>query len=357
MCKTSAFLLAGGKMNKKKVLATLVIIALMLCGCSNNSTETENKDLVEAMEDNQNNKEEPQKDVSYGQFGFGVITEEKGTVSYTYESDNISIPYYVEGLDQSMVSNFGIIVFVDGIAQPYCIKKEDGSFSEEKYMTRFSLKNKERETFDIVFQPISGKKGEKVGVIVATILAPDYLPESKKNLNFGVYHSLSANIPQQISMKKDGINSSINNQKNVIYGDIPREILEDAKNTYGEDIYDILDYSCVLNIVPQEGENVIYEKNGKIYFKIQTYGGLEVTNRITVFINNHPVKLNRDCDYTEVSMKKNKMVEIDCCVDVSQLHDVKEINSLYAIAMTSGCDYEIQDIFKSDSIVVLKQEE
>ena len=182
MFYTSALLLAGGQMYKKKVLIILVIITLMIAGsgCSNNVTKQENKNLVKSIENNQNSQEESSKDISYGQFGFGVVAEKQGMISYTYKNDDISIPYYVEGLDQTMTSNFGIIVFVDGIAQPYSIRKEDGNVSEESYMTKFSLDNKERENFDIVFQPISGKKGEKVGVIIATILAPDYLPKNEK---------------------------------------------------------------------------------------------------------------------------------------------------------------------------------
>jgi len=85
-------------------------------------------------------------------------------------------------------------------------------------MHKFSLGYNEREEFDVVFTPVAGKKGDRIGVISATILKPDFIPEDENRPVYGVYHSLAANKPSEIYL-----NLNLLMRKNCV--DIPNTCL------------------------------------------------------------------------------------------------------------------------------------
>ena len=130
--------------------------------------------------------------ISLGMFSFGIVSENDEKQVYEYNGGELHIPFKVEGLDEKIRSDFGLLVFVDGIPQPYKMLKKNGEAAEEQYMHKFYLKNKEKQEFEIVFTPVAGKKGERVGVVFATILKPDFLPQNEQRSSYGMYHFLSA---------------------------------------------------------------------------------------------------------------------------------------------------------------------
>lgn len=73
--------------------------------------------------------------------------------------------------------------------------------------------------------------------------------------------------------------------------------------------------------------------------------------KITVFINNKPIKIDKK-DYVEVKTEKGKMITVTADLDVS---GYDRINSIYAIVMTSGKDYKVQDIYKTDSLLLINK--
>ena len=84
---------------------------------------------------------------------------------------------------------------------------------------------------------------------------------------------------------------------------------------------------------------------------MRMFGGLNVEDKVTVFVNNKPVKINGG-DYFTVKMQKGKMATITFDLDLSEYD---EINSIYAIAMTSGKYYELQDVYKTDSMLLVNR--
>ena len=73
--------------------------------------------------------------------------------------------------------------------------------------------------------------------------------------------------------------------------------------------------------------------------------------KITVFINNKPIKIDKK-DYVEVKTEKGKMITVTADLDVS---GYDRINSIYAIVMTSGKDYKVQDIYKTDNLLLINK--
>jgi len=73
--------------------------------------------------------------------------------------------------------------------------------------------------------------------------------------------------------------------------------------------------------------------------------------RLQFFINNKPVKIDKK-DYIKVKTQKGKMITVTANLDLS---GYDRINSIYAIVMTSGGDYKIQDISKTDSLLLINK--
>ena len=98
-------------------------------------------------------------------------------------------------------------------------------------------------------------------------------------------------------------------------------------------------------------EGVIIANNYNATVSLFVYGGHEVTNRITFFVNHKPVKVN-GVDFLEVQMKYGQMLLID--IELS-LDNLNEFNSLCAIMMTTGSDYTTQEMFKTRSILLVNE--
>lgn len=339
-------------MKKIVIYALLMLMIIGVLGGCKQAGEADSKmeqDAKEMFESAESNMEYS------GQFGFGVILEDSENFDemqeYECNGGEVRIPYYVEGMDENQTSNFGILVFVDGVAQPYSIEAKEGEKSEEQYIHKFSLKWLEREEFDLVFTPVSGEEGEKVGFITASILEPDYMPESIENPGFGVYRQLSAIVPQEIAINSK-IETSLKSYLETQKEDIPENITNSEVEISSES-YDSLDDSAYLELLsPDEEEStIIYAKEGKATVKVRLYGGLEVNNRITFFVNNQPVQVN-EADFIETKTEKGKMSTADVEIDTSGF---EKMNSLYAVVMTTDSDYFEQDIFQSSCMLLVNE--
>ena len=81
---------------------------------------------------------------------------------YTYDGEPLEIPFSITGASSGKTTEIGVLLFVDGMAQPYSAVYEDGTELEESYMQVFNLDYGQQENFNMVFQPVTGKAGETV---------------------------------------------------------------------------------------------------------------------------------------------------------------------------------------------------
>ena len=100
----------------------------------------------------------------------------------------------------------------------------------------------------------------------------------------------------------------------------------------------------------REHASIIYAKDGLINFELQIFGGQEVTSRITFFVNHSPVLAN-GADFIELTMEQGKMTTIPIQIEIDSLDDLNSI----AIAMTTGDDYQLQDIFKTRTLLLVNE--
>ncbi|CDG36094.1 hypothetical protein CTHBC1_1453 [Acetivibrio thermocellus BC1] len=341
---------------KRIILAMFVICFSILCiGCNSREKNYNQKDeLME--EDNQNIEdifnENDTKSQTIAQFGFGFISENFSEREvYEYNGKEVCIPYYVEGMEEKVKADFGLMFFVDGIPQPYRIRRKNGTVTEEQFMHKFSLGYNEREEFDVVFTPVAGKKGDRIGVISATILKPDFIPEDENRPVYGVYHSLAANKPSEIYFKSEFVNEKeLRGYSKYVLEDIPEEL----KSNVGSEAnaFDDIDTMTRTEIIyDDKSKNVIYAKNGKVKFKFRIYGGPEIEYNTTIFVNHKPVRI-MNSDYLAAKIEKGKMCTFDLELDIS---DYERLNTIYAISNPSGKGY-FADIYfpiKTNSILLV----
>lgn len=240
----------------KRIGCILLILTIILTGCktgNKNKNDKENKTAVENRFEKKNESNEDIIKESSGQISFGYLDEKKDI--YEYDGKDVEIPFYLEnqGNKNEGVATIGLLLFVDGNVQDYKIEAN----GKIQTMQKITLKPKERKEFKLIFTPVTGKKGEKVGVIPATIWNPDSLPK-EKNPSWGNNQQLSANIPLEIKMKCNGTNQLKATKKHVKVSDIPEEILNDWKNTYVSDEYDSLDTSVNFEMESSVKDKQIY---------------------------------------------------------------------------------------------------
>ena len=197
-------------------------LVCLLAGCSAPQTRdpaTDESDSLDAY------FEEEPADNEMGSAEFG-LQDPMDTV-YTYDGESLEIPFSITGASFGKTTEIGVLLFVDGVAQPYSAVYEDGTELEESYMQVFNLDYEQQENFNMVFQPVTGKAGETVPVMAVTILEPSFVAEGPDNPRYGFHHQESATTSRQISFAADAPAQTLaaaSTDYNVV--DLPQDILD-----------------------------------------------------------------------------------------------------------------------------------
>ena len=331
-------------MKQISIILISILLIFAITGCSvekgTEKSDTTETQLANAFEEDASLLRE-----SSGQIGFGYLFPPED--GYVYDSTEVSIPYYIENMGKENETNakVGLMFFVDGEVQPCSIFDND-ELSAENTFHYFSLAPGERVEFDVKFKPISGTIGEEIGVIPAVIWNPNYMPANSGSIRFGNCYSLSTNIPLTIKMEQDGMNNHTPSSLQYEIMDIPEAIMLSLENVYANESYDILNESVGFEIETEN--NILLAKNGKVDITINLYGGKQVKDKITIFINNQPIEISGG-DYIEVNTQNGKMCKVQATIDVSHL---ESDSVLYAVVMTTENDYVIQDIFMTQPVLI-----
>lgn len=332
-----------------KWIAATAAICCLLSGCGGDGTAepgtSPSDGLAGLFDDNS-----PAMEI--GGFSYGWPDERD---VFTYSGEPLEIPFQLTGA-MDFSQEVGLLLLVDGIAQPYSVVFPDGTKMDEAYMQTFELEQAVENRFNMVFQPVTGKIGDSLSIQAVIILSPSYMPAGTENPRYGVYHSENLTLPLQIAYEADApAENKRTSTAQYEVTDIPKSVM-DTNEYFGMDTDggDALDTVNSLSIVPTDGEDqsVLYSKDGSVTFKVRLYGGPEADNNITVFVNHQPVQIN-GADYLAVRTVKGKMVEATVTLDVSSFG---KLNTLYAIASSTGRDSDLTETLKTDSILLVNQE-
>lgn len=327
-----------------RLLIALLAVFCLLTGCSANSKTAEQQPSdLDTLFDNQ------PADNEVGSASFAM--DDPIETVYPYNGQPLEIPFTICGAEAGTNTEIGVLLFVDGVAQPYKAVYADGAELSEAYMQTFHLEYEQQENFRMVFQPVTGKAGETVSVMAVTILKPSFVAEGENNPRYGFYHGESATIPRHISFAVDAPpQAAAAPTADYNITELPKDVV-DTMAAWGS--LEDLDTTAVLSLVTEDG-NVIRSDGKTAKVTLRLYGGPEATFHITLFINHQPVRINNS-DYLSVNTQKNKMAEATFQLDTAGLD---KLNTIYAIAATAGADdaLEINNPIKTQSILLVNKQ-
>lgn len=329
-----------------KCIGSILLVLSLCCGCGtiekNSEINTENDSELSAIMDEGNEllKE------SEGGVAMGFQPADK--YEFTYSGSEIEVPLYVGMEGNSKEVEVAAMLFLNGEVQPYAYEL-DGKISECRRVHYFKLGQDEKIDFTALVTPISGEKGDVLGMQFATVFKSDYLPEPDGNTAFGNCGRMNSTVCVPVTMEASGTHATTGENVETMVTDIPEEIMAMLDGIVTNDTDNPLDYSSYLEIKTENDRNRIYAENGKLNLTLQAYGGKEVAKKITFFVNNEPVKVG-DADYVEIKTTSDKMTVFHVCIDVSKYDD---ICSFYAVAATNGEDYLIQDDITQSGMCLL----
>jgi hypothetical protein len=224
-------------------------------------------------------------------------------------------------------------------------------------MHRFSLAFQEREEFYVVFNPSSGRVGESVGFVGATILQPDFMPNDILEPYFGIFHALTATLPSEIRINRNVL-SSFEIFRDVQFEELSASVLTQIEDfLVSENVEGVLEDWPLMGLFPNEEalsltyDGIIESDSGVAQLNLFVLGGREVTHRITMFVNHQPVRVNA-ADFIELEMQSNRIAVIPLEL---QLENLEAYNSVYAIMMTNGADYHEQEIYKTRTLLLVEK--
>jgi len=201
--------------NNIKGMLTIIILAISLLGC--NATSASESLYGEEI---------PVEELGAYSFGPLLNVEMDALIQFEFSGEEIRIPYHVEGHGLGVVSEFAWFVMVDGLLQPTRLETVGGDILREvANMHNFALEFGKRLEFYVVFTPISGEIGQRVGFIAGTLLRPYFMPEDIERPSFGIFHALSATIPAEIQINGE-IGASFSSYSTSRLIEIYQEILE-----------------------------------------------------------------------------------------------------------------------------------
>ncbi len=342
------------------ILTALLAVVMLVClvGCAGKDVREQQSSKQKKAETTavSEETEETEEEAVMGEgdsfdFGFADVSEEEFTV-FPYDKEYLEIPFHLKS-ERATGHDAGLLVFIDGIPQKYSIKEQPDR--KEEIMQFFSLDKTYEQKITLQIKPNRGKKGEKVGIYVCSIVYPSFQPKSEEKPSYQYFGQLGQVSPVQLEYKKSVPRDAIN----MIKSEDGREISEDIINAIEMFSAKSLEESledCVYVELYQNSidETVMRAENGKIRLHMRLYGGVEGTYRTTVFVNNRPVKVKGKVA-VESQMHANKMSELDFELDLA---GYGEMNTIYAVTAPAGDAYldMLRRCEKSDSRLLVNKQ-
>ena len=291
-----------------------------------------------------------------GTFSFGFSWDEM--IELEYNGEYVRIPHFVEGFAQTIDSEFGWFLYVDGLPQETWLENVDGElFREKSFMHTFSLAYRERYDFYVVFSPISGEYGSSTSATSAAILRPSFISNNIDYPIFDPFHNLSYSVQGEVRINYP-INNRLSENVNVELESITQEVINAEEERLGEgNLEDFLKSFRRVSILPYghdfelHYEGSITVEDGNASFIFLAYGGCESLNHITFFVNHEPVQIN-GYDFIEVQMEHEKMVMIEVSMTFDNL---EAFNSLYAIMAIPNITESLETMHKTTTLLLINK--
>lgn len=355
-------------MKKIFVLLLALLLILTAAGCTQSRSEP-NSTPSENTASAKNPFEAPD------EMGAGVLggighgptkmnRDENGKkLPFVYQGGEMSIPYEVSATGKA--KNVGFLVFVDGVSQPY---KTDTA-SAYQTMHRMDLEEDDEEhPFSIIFEPVTGKKGDTLSLMIVSVYAPDFMPDMENTSSYGMYHETlagdyeitfeadahtpdSAALPQykqlqNVKQSTEPITQDYLDSLSVYSGmkAITLETLN--KQVFAQQFFN--GQGGLLSNLKVNADGTLH-----VTFKIVGYPGARYRN--TFYINHQALSDGKNTSFETVLTKGNVSV-IEADIDLSELED---LNTFYVVSTLCNVQELWEDgkfLNKTASVLLYKKQ-
>ena len=282
----------------KKVWIFLILVALLLTACAPEKGPRETTQIptvenvfTQPSTTSEADTQEPEDSQALGSVIIGAAgdsqKDEKGTF-YTYNGGEMVLPFRVEGSGSIVCGGIGILLFVDGLPQPYKTEGTDYGF-----LHTFFPPDNEAYTVDLVFTPVTGKAGDDLEVYAVSVLAPNYSYTSKDSQAFpytGGSPSAGFRLKYQQTPPEETFPKESLWLSNV---EIRKESLSFSEigDWSEQELQENLEYHFFANNILDTFAPYVYEVEGAqpIHLRYEVFGSPYVRYHLVFFVDNQPV--------------------------------------------------------------------
>lgn len=281
---------------KKQICILMTVMLFLLAGCGTSeptepatlpplptdATEASEMESVAATEETEQKLD--------GSLGLGFAEGTPEVIPYT--GGEIRLPYELRATGSMACNGQGLLVFLDGRPQPYKTSEDD----TYQYMHIFEGDGLIHFQGNLIFQPVTGQKGDLLEVHTMNIGDPNFRFKTDKYT--GTKYTFGS-VPSGIIVRFDvepellelpeltpGVSEIQLSQKEVAYADIcnwPEGNLETMIST-----------KFYLNGEPDNASGKLYNitKESEIAMRFEAYGCPHVDFGLCLFVNNQPVSID-----------------------------------------------------------------
>lgn len=232
------------------------------------------------------NAENDPKSVRIGGYRYEPVGFDQHTI-FKYTGKPVSLTFRFVGTGSD--TEVGVIFFLDGVLQPHTASNAAGDTPVTISRVRFDAEGSEEVTF--TFTPVTGKKGDSLGLQMTSIFFPDFVPDDPKG-SFAVFHSPLSYVPLQFDMEADSAASNRSFELECAEVTIPDELRErntSPENPTGEFTSPRFDFFAGDD---RFNNDPIYTDGAETHeLTLQGYGGIEADYRVTFFLDNRPLEI------------------------------------------------------------------
>ena len=306
-------------MKSHKTLYIVLLLCLLLNGCTNAQAETAPSTVADLFEDpsvlpTESSIEPTVKSISgISSFGYeGGMTDDFGTY-YLYQGGEMCLPFRlsVEGLEEEGV---GMILFLDGQPQPYHTDFDETN----RYMHTLYPEDIPSGEFKLYFIPRCGQTGDTKTMDFLLVPHPG---QSASDTSGGLrFLELRRGVVSRLIFEADPLcMEHVSVTERILDWSAELQDLTSSEIALwsSEDYQTRVEAVFSVNGMKQFGTVTDYDEP-TIHFRLELRGAPDAEYVLTVFVNNQPVSISPD-NTIRVSTENGQKMVVDMTLDVSDL--------------------------------------
>ena len=282
----------------KKTWIFLILLALLLTACTpeKGPQETTQTPTVENVftQPSTTAPEAPTETTAPvglgGGLWFGFETQERDSLGayLTYTGGELVVPCSIDTSGNIGSKGIGVLLFVDGLPQPYKAEGKDYA-----YLHTFAFDRPESRIIDLTFTPVTGEAGDELEIYGVSVVAPHYSYTEEGLLSF-VYTGTSPVVgcrlkyretpPAEVFPKASPRLSQLEIRKEPLsYSEVGTWTEQDLQENY--------EFHFYANNAPDGGSPRIYQvrENQPVKLRFELFGTPYVHYGVVFFVDNQPV--------------------------------------------------------------------